>query len=424
MLKTLVLTVISVFLLISLASASYTVLDGEMNQTYTLTVTYIDANGTILNGVSVTDSLGFTTTATYGSWSNTYDYGEVSFTSSKSGYATVTSTLIIDNDTSMNVTMTSATGGQNVNYYNPHQVRFMCRDYLGKPIEGMSVTAVGVQTTLGALDWVLTLFGINLDSTPILTTSMSGTTGYDGSIVFLMLESEKYKLTFIKPELSINESRYYYPKEDEYDEVFWTETPQYSSQAIVYSFENSSVNATFTRLGIKIINYATLSSELTSTEFFVDNATYGSSGETVASTVNFAATSTGDNTTFYTDVPNIMGGGYVWGFSFTDANYSSPINASKLYIFEDYQWKINPLGASNGDPTATTVYNYAAVGLIALFAFMFSRANIKFGVVVVPLVAALFQYIGWLTTGWFIVSIAMAMGVILYLRYAEEESGL
>lgn len=411
-------------LVIPTVYADFTQQNGEMNATYTLTATYVDSSNNVITGVSVSDNYGFTTTATTGTWSNTYNYGSVVITSTKTGYAVTTTSLVIDNDTTMNITMATAEGGQTVNYFTPHQVRFMCRDYLGKPIEGMSVSAVGVQTTLGSLDWLLSLFGINSDSTPITSTLMSGTTGYDGSIVFVMLESEKYKLTFVKSDMNINESRYYYPKEDQYYEIFWTEQPQYSGQVMDFEFDGSLINATHARLEINAINYVVYQSEVTNLTLYVDNATWGSRGETVANNTNYTQTDVGYNTTFTVDVPKIMNGGYVWGIRITHSNYTNPIEVSRTYEFGDYQWKINPLNAANGDSTATTVYNYAAVGIIALFAFMFSRANIKFGVVVVPLVGALFQYIGWLLTGWFVISVVVAIGVLLYFRYSEEESGL
>lgn len=409
------ITIILVMLaaLVPIVSADYTPMDGEMNATYTFTGTFVDSVSlAVIPTVTVSDNLGFSTTTGSGTFSNTYDYGTYTFTSSAANYATTTTTVTIDNDTAMNISLVAAEGGSTTQYFTPHQVRFKCVNYQGEPIVGMSVTAIGVQTTLGSVDWILTMFGINLASTPITSTLMSGTTGNDGSIVFLMLESEKYKLNFVSAAHSINETRYYYPQEEQYTEIFWSEIPKPSSENVKHAFFNTTPNASYITLGI---SYNDSVSTTTALMFFIDNE----SGYRI-NTQNFGAIS---NVTVSSDVPFVAGGAYIWGFNATNTNYKEHISPAKVYLMESAQWLINPLKASNGDAFATTIYNYGAIAFIAIFALIFSRASIKFGAVWVGLMGALFKYIGWLETSWLLVSIALAFGVLLYLRYAEEEGG-
>jgi hypothetical protein len=408
------LTILSTILISGIVSAGYVETDGILNATFTFTGTFVDSStGEILPSVSVSDNLGFTTTAPAGTFTNTYEYGIVSITSTKSGYASKVTQVLMDADITQNITMTVATGGSQVSYFTPHKVRFMCLDYMGSPIKDMAVSVYGVQTTLGSIDWVANLFGINLDSTPILSTIMSGTTGNDGSIVFIMLETEKYQVQFSKPSQGINETRYYYPKAEEYNEIFWTEQAPVSNTVIDKAVYYSLPNATFISLGF---SYNDSMATTSSVMIFVDNE---SGYNLYTQTYNNQQTL---NVTY--DLPINYGGSYIWGLSGISSSYKLPLNDTKLYSMDDRQWLINPMDAPNGDALATTVYNYCAVGIIVIFGLIFGRASIKFGAVIVPMIAALMSYIGWLTTPWLIVSFALALGVLIYFRYAEEESGL
>ena len=417
------LTIIFLIVLVAVipvVNAQFLELNGMANATYTFTGTFVDGiTGTVIPKVTVNDNLGFTTSAASGTFSNSYQYGTVTFTSTASGYAQTTTTVTMDQDITQNISMTASTGTDQVSYFTPHKVRFMCKDYMGAPIVDMGVSVYGVQTTLGSVDWVANLFGIDLDTTPILTTLMSGTTGNDGSIVFIMVETEKYRVQYIKQSLGINETRYYYPKQEEYSEVFWTETQPISSDSVKYGFSSSADNATYVNLGI---SYNDSASSTTGLTFYIDNET----GENL-----YTETITGQpaNITVSHSIPIVQGTSVLWGFSATSTNYAKPINATQLYRFEDRQWVVNPLNAQNGDMFAQNVYHWGAIGFIVIFALIFGRASIKFGVVIVPFIAMLFTYIGWFNLGsmeftWTIDAIALTLGLLYYIRYAEEESGL
>jgi len=420
--KLLFIVVIISILVTVPVSAGYVVQDLEMNASYTYTANFIDARtGAPISQVSIADNKGYSTSTSTGSFSNVYTYGLITFTFSSSNYIVNTRSVLIDQNLIENVSLTPAGSvAAQTMYVTPKKVRFMCRDYRGVPIEGMTVSAVGIQSTLGAVDWVMSLFGINLDVTPITTTLMSGTTGSDGSIVFIMMETEKYRLQYSKASQGINETRYYYPKQEEYDEIFWTEEPPVSSTVITFVLYNTSANSTYMNLGVDYTDMLATTDKIT---FFVeDNSSKRIYSQLYPSPGYILNVSHG--------VPMTPGETYYWGFSANSTQYKKPINATHFITFDQSRWLIDPMGAGLPGANAglvalaTLVYNWASVGLIMIFALIFGRFSMKIGVVIVPLIGAVFKYIGWLEITWLVVSIALGLGIIISFRYSEEEASV
>ncbi len=398
----------------------FDVQDLTMNATYTYTAHFYDGSTQLpVNQVSIADDTGYSTSTSSGIFTNSYEYGSRVFTFSSSKYVIYTRNILIDSNIDENISLTPAgsIAGQTM-YVTPHKVRFMCRDYAGVPIEGMSITAVGVQTTLGSIDWVATLFGINLDSTPITSTLMTGTTGNDGSLVYVMLETEKYQLNFVKESKGINETRYYYPKQEEYDEIFWTEEPPISSTVIEYVLYNISANSTAMKLGVDYTDMLNTTDKLT---FFVQD----NKSNTIYSQ-DYMAPGYILNVTY--TVPIVAGETYYWGFSANSTEYNERINGTHFITFNPSRWLIDPMGAGKAGADATLiatailVYNWAAFGIVMIFALIFGRFSMKIGIVIVPLIGALLKYIGWLEITWLLVSFALAFGIIFAFRYSEEEA--
>ena len=69
------------------------------------------------------------------------------------------------------------------------------------------------------------------------------------------------------------------------------------------------------------------------------------------------------------------------------------------------------------------VYNWLAIGIIVCIAGIFGFQTLKFGVVLVPVFALLFTYMEWLDTPILLTMCAMTLGVLMYLRYSEGETG-
>ena len=113
---------------------------------------------------------------------------------------------------------------------------------------------------------------------------------------------------------------------------------------------------------------------------------------------------------------------YYWGISANSTVFPEPINATNYLHISPNQWLINPLGAANGDPFATYLYNGLACIFINIFAYVSGRTRIRFNLVWVAAFGLFFEGIGWMQTTYLLVSVGMAYAVIMYIRYSEEES--
>lgn len=307
-----------------------------------------------------------------------------------------------------------------VQYSTTKKVRFQCQDYLGNPIRGMSVTVIGVESSLGSLDWVPYLFGVNLNNTPILNTTMTGITGNDGSIAFIMIETEKYSLHYVCATKSIDETRYYYPKQEEYLEIFWTESLVFPTPTVpicgspVYSY-SATPNGSY--MDVRSI-YTDCSGNTANMTFYVKNA---KTKQTLTS-VNVSNPNSVDEVY---PVPATQGTSYHYGITGKTVT-GSQVYQDSLLTLNASQWKYNPLGAANGDTFATWMYNLIAVAFIVMFGALFGRMSLKVGVVFICCMGLFFSvlYMGWLQTSGLLVIAATILGFLVYLRFAEEESQL
>lgn len=302
------------------------------------------------------------------------------------------------------------------NYVVNHQVRFECKNNMGTPIVGMTVTAISTESTV-PYDWIPDLFGINLGSTPMLNTTMTGTTGNDGALVFLMMPTAKYEVHYVSAINGINETRYYYPKEDSYLETFWIDAPIISSTQIKYTLFNQTINSTYMSLNF---TYSDSLNTTTDLLFYVENRSgyksYTKSYTQAASiSGGYAIQVSPGNTTY-------------WGISANSTQYTQRINVTNFITFDNKRWMVDIFGASEPGAsadivkTATFVYNGTAIAIITLFGLIFSRQSVRWGIVIVPLMGAFFKFIGWLNVDWIFISIALALGILIAFRYAEEES--
>jgi hypothetical protein len=307
-------------------------------------------------------------------------------------------------------------------YFNPTNIRFVAQDYLGAPIVGMNVTAVGVESSLGSLDWIPFLFGINLNNTPMLNTTMYATTGTDGAVVFSMIEAEKYELHYVDTALNIDEKRYYYPSQSQYLETFWTEsvvlvTPTPAPCGAPYFYANATLNST--NVFDLVLNFSDCSASIANMTFYVSDVSFNKVKHVIYS--NQTLNPNLINMTYV--LPIQQGGSYRFGITGRTTT-NRPVYQESLLSINASRWQANFLQASDNDPVAYWFYNALAVALISIFGYIFSRSSMKAGVAVVPLIGAAFYFMGWLQTTPLLVSVAVVLGVAFYLRYAEQEARL
>lgn len=392
--------------------------DLPMNGYYSYTLYVKDAStGYAINTFTVTDSNGNTADITTGKYVQSFSYGIASFTVSASGYTSQKQSYLID-DQDENSTMwmypTPETNTTQILYVTPLKVRFLCTNYLNQPIAGMNVSITGYESTLGSNSWIPYLFGYNLNNTPLLNTTMYGLTGSDGSVNFIMLETEQYMMNFTYAPLGINETRYVNPLETEYNYIFYTETQPVSTGVISYGLTDEIMNSSMVYL---FFNY-------TDTSATTDRLTIYVSNKSVSNQIyNYTYT---NPTTINVTYPLLVAPGYTyyWGLSANSTQYAKQVNATNYVSSPSSQWSINPLQAKNGDPFATWVYNGSAILLIGLFAcgLGFNRTNVKIGSITVGIISGFFTLIGWLQISTLLLSMAIGLGILFYFRFAEEES--
>ena len=325
--------------------------------------------------------------------------GDGSNATTKSGYISINATP----------TPTPTPVWSDVRYTTTHLVRFMCKDWSGAPIQNMNVSVIGVQSSLGSLDWIPTFFGINLNNTPILNTTMNATTDSGGSVVFLMIPVEKYRLDYTYAPLGISESRYYYPKEDRYEEVFWTTEAPTTYALISFSLFNATNGS-----------YADLTVIYNDTSTSTDNFTFWVENRSGTIYTYHAPASLGMINVSY-PIPITNDGIYYWGFSANSTRFEDRINASYYFRIE---------GAGSGlmldlgigtDAGALAIYNWFSIAIIMIIAFLFSKVTIKFAVVIVPIMALFLRFIGWMSTTWLLLGIAISLGIFWYFRFSESD---
>ena len=94
-----------------------------------------------------------------------------------------------------------------------HNVKITVRSVWGGPVSGVDVNATYVETS-GPLAWLWDWVGLPANAT-VQNTTLSGHTGADGSINFLLVESVQYNITAFKAG-EVNAGMLIYPKDDDY----------------------------------------------------------------------------------------------------------------------------------------------------------------------------------------------------------------
>jgi len=370
---------------------------------YTITFIAKDANtGQVVSNFTVEFSTGETKTT---------DNGAVKFRCLESGYyqATVTATgyypsqnsIVLDQSKELIVYLTPITG---TTYVLPksHLVEFIVEDFTGSPIEGVNVTAVAVETTMGE-GWLSSIFGFE-NETEIENTTMNGTTDSGGRISFLMVETLKYRLTFTKPTAGINKTLYIYPKEEQYVIILPPgETPDISD-CITWNLSVVEINSSYSSLNL---TYTDLLNKTSSLRFFVldENQT-----EIYNQTFSYQTTI---NASYI--VEKQAGKSYFWGFNAMHNEFGE-IQATKVMRFRG---RLIDLGIEN-----ESYYSWIAISLLIFVSLLFSGITAKFGYFTVPGMAMFFWWIGWLSVRLSIVLTALIMGVLLYLGKREREEGI
>ena len=285
------------------------------------------------------------------------------------------------------------------------KVRFVVLDYVGQRFNNVTVTTTPLEST-GPWAWLEDLFGVP-GTVDVQNEVLSGTTGTDGGIVFSLVESIKYRVDIVDASQGINTSITIYPKEDEIPIYVWPVTTPAMGTTVDYDLTATALDGENTRL---TLTYADGLSNTTSVTFYVKTE----AGEYVHS-----ETETNDATvTLSYEMVNEPGEVYIFGFEARHGIYG--VIAQDQFI----RFESNRPMVDFAPWIPLWVYNWLAIGFIVCIAAIFGFQTLKFGVVLVPVFGLLFTYMGWLGTSTLLTLSALAIGVLLYMRYSEGEGGI
>lgn len=347
-----------------------------------------------------TEGFGQTVTHTYNTYASNAAF-DVTLTGYASGSGTANTTTKAGYIT---VNGSSGSGG-GAALLSTVKVRFVILDYVGQRFNNVTVTATPLEST-GPWGWIEDLLGVP-GKVDVENEVLTGTTGTDGAIVFTMVESVKYRVDITDPAQGISTSITIYPKEDEIPVYIWPATTPPLGETVVYDLAATALDDENTRLQL---TYSDGLKNTTSVRFYVTDEN---------GTLIHSETKTGDaNVTLAYEMANVPGEVYIFGFEAVHGIYGV-IAQDQFIRFESNR----PL-VDFAPWIPLWVYNWLAIGFIVCIAAIFGFQTLKFGVVLVPVFALLFTFMGWLGTPILITLCALVLGVLLYMRYSEGEGGI
>ena len=362
--------------------------DIEMSGVYTLTIELRDAADHSLISSSMTVEADDATNVTTNGQTQFHNlkYGIVTVTvSGNDDYYGAVENILVEEDTTKTIYLVRKTESTPF-AYPPHNVRFIVRSAFGAPIEGVTVEATGYETTMGSWSWLLDLLGIDYGKTQVHNQTMTGTTGSDGGIDFMMFEAIKYKLTFYK-EGEINTTWEGFPKDEYY--TIWA--PRFGTSEWFEHGVNPLEAVNFTVTGTTATE-----DEATITVYYNDTL-----AKTTVSAVYLNQTFT--NGTEILVSQYVTGTASTWSHTFNlpgDHRGESYIVRLRAQhgtlgnITRDYGVYYKPAPVSFGLPEDLLLYGAMAVMIFT--ALFFGQSSVGAGCIVFAFEGWLFYWIGWL----------------------------
>lgn len=289
----------------------------------------------------------------------------------------------------VSMTGTGDTGNLSQGYgyqYPPKDVRFKVMTMFGEPIDGCSVIAQGITTTTGTWDWLIQLFGVSLNETPIMNANMAGTTDSNGEIVFLMIPSVKYNMTFYRAG-EINQLFYITPKDEYYNIYSTTGGESYYEHGYDY---NAIINITLstTDFGASddyiTVTYVDSLSQTTDADIYIYETS--TSGETL---VNSTSLTPGGSFTQSLLVEDTPGHSYHIRVETTHTTFGSKTRDFTV-IFPD------TAPTTFGFPSELLIF--FAIFILIFVGMLFGAASATAGSLIVCFVGWILYAIGWLNS--------------------------
>jgi len=381
-----------------------------LSQNYNLTVYAKDADTryTITSFTAVLDSTRVTETTTGAIVFQNVTYGIYPLEVSANGYYTNKQYVFMGQDTEQTVYLTkieNVTGGGAGTYYPPRAVEFKVQTLWGDAVGDVTVNVTALETSGSSWDWLWNVMGLSQDvSADIENGSMNGTTDSLGRISFMMVETVKYRVQFMKPDDNINTTITVYPKDSHYviivgTKKFTRDTEWY--EAVNFTVTWSEKNNTH---GYINISYNDTSDETLSLLLYINNSD--------RSPVWNQSYSGSCNQTSEEIIVNKEGGkAFYVGFSADHITFGhSPLDWEQVLKFK---WFLDI-----GVPQEAC--KYLSIAFLVLFACFFGATTVEIGSIFVSMFAWIFHFIGWLEvrdtpTTYLVLSIITAIAVLAYI---------
>lgn len=384
---------------------------------YVLIVRAKDYNtNQVINNFTVDSTTGGVKSTTNGIVKYTcLDSGYYVLTVSSSGYHPAQQSYVIEQSKEVTIYLTPTS---EADYFLPeiHEVRFMVVDGYGVAVEDVTVTANCIETTLGSWDLLMEFFGFKNVST-IQNTTMMGTTDSGGEIVFPMVKTIKYQITFVKGS-DINKTLTIYPIDNKYVVrvgTFWDSIKDWFSGAkedqllgekVSWNITTEIINDT--HAWIKL-DYNDTLSKTTNQYFFVNDS----------NNTNLYNVSTSGEYVWNPGyvVSNYSGQSYIVGFEMTHGDIGD-FKKVVVVTFKHVAEKLVDFGWDD------SIYQLVSVALLIFTAALFTGVTVKHGAVMLPLEGWVFWYIGWFEISIILLSIATSIGIGVYVIERGRETNV
>jgi hypothetical protein len=240
----------------------------------------------------------------------------------------------------------------------------------------------------------------------------SGTTGYDGSVVFHLFEDVEYRITFINATQNIDEEIYISPRDDRY--IIWVGSyslnPENDTRLehVTYYWYENQIDLAHTWLNF---TYVDDESKTTSIEYWINDT----DGIIIYYTSQINPCAGGDYTANF--IVNSSNNSYVVHFSAIHPDYPGLEN-SVIQTFSYYHGKLIDLFFSEN-----WQYTVVSLFLIIILGSLFGATNAAQGSLIMVLCAWFFSFIGWLPSsiiGYGAIVLATLLSVGWNLRKSES----
>lgn len=394
---------------VTAVAGNFTQQDFILNESFALTVQVKDLDtGGLINDreVSVTLSSGASQNTTSGSavfGGLTYQY--YSIDTFAEGYYPGSGSTILDDDQTVIVYMQERadTSGSGINY-EEHNVRFIVTNEFGMPISEATVTANAISSTT-PWDWLNSWFGIST-AVNIQNTTLSGSTGSEGSVVFPMVKSVNYQIDISKPSSGISHSVNVMPQESTYTiRVNTGLLPSVGGGYPRFNLE-ATENGSYVDL---TMTYNDASNQTSAITFTVKDEEGNVVYQTNPTITAGAASAT------YT-VENVRGTSRTFGFNASHSSHGEIQNWQGIDL--KGTGRLIDLGFS--DPL---IYVWISLAIIFIFAGALGETDVKIGAFLVPILGGgTFWYIGWLPASLgLVIAIGASLGGVYYMRASESK---